>query len=197
MAEMYQDDQFNRFQENIRDMVYRIRDMHSRMEEAESQKEAIEIRFGRLGKRGRARSCYEQALQSRKLSQEISSLRRELTKEQNALEAAEQQWEQEYQAALTRAANAKGARSREIESLPCKKVRRKDLGVLKEKQVVCSVCLGDYEIGDVAVRLPCRHYFHKQCISDWLKENNSCPLCRDESIKTPHLSNVGPWIHLY
>lgn len=197
MVEIYEDEQFDRFQENIRDMVYRIRDMHSRMEEAELQKETIDIRFGRLGKRGRARSCYSQALQARKLSQEISSLRRELTKEQSALEAAQQQWEQEYQAAVKRAEHAKGARSREIASLPCKEVRREDLRVLKEKEGECSVCLGDYEIGDVAVRLPCRHCFHKQCILNWFTEKDSCPLCRSVSIKTPHRSLVGPWILMY
>lgn len=26
--------------------------------------------------------------------------------------------------------------------------------------------------------LPCAHCFHRVCITDWLKKNQSCPICR-------------------
>jgi E3 ubiquitin-protein ligase DOA10 len=30
------------------------------------------------------------------------------------------------------------------------------------------------------VTLPCdkRHYFHDECIKNWLERNNACPLCK-------------------
>mmetsp|Transcript_21787 Transcript_21787/g.35229 ORF Transcript_21787/g.35229 Transcript_21787/m.35229 type:complete len:219 (+) Transcript_21787:174-830(+) len=42
----------------------------------------------------------------------------------------------------------------------------------------CTVCQEKYEIGDKVTHLPCGHTFHRECIIQWLKQKNSCPLCR-------------------
>lgn len=44
----------------------------------------------------------------------------------------------------------------------------------------CTVCLAEYEDGDVLIVLPCdrRHNFHKSCIEPWLQRMNTCPLCQ-------------------
>jgi len=48
----------------------------------------------------------------------------------------------------------------------------------KENGPECSICLGEYEKGDELVSLnPCRHVFHKECISTWTNHNTRCPLC--------------------
>jgi hypothetical protein len=43
----------------------------------------------------------------------------------------------------------------------------------------CPICFGEYDSASVAVRqLPCRHYFHPECIDAWLVRDNTCPLCK-------------------
>lgn len=47
----------------------------------------------------------------------------------------------------------------------------------QDKKNDCPICYSDYTVTD-ASKLPCNHVFHKECITKWLKEHNSCPLCR-------------------
>ena len=44
----------------------------------------------------------------------------------------------------------------------------------------CAVCICDFEECDELIRLPCGHVFHKDCVSTWLNEHNTCPTCRYE-----------------
>lgn len=42
----------------------------------------------------------------------------------------------------------------------------------------CGVCLSALEAKDCVVGLPCRHYFHQECVSKWLSQcRKTCPLC--------------------
>ena len=61
-----------------------------------------------------------------------------------------------------------------------------------ENYVTCSICLSDYEVGDLVSwsRNPdCNHGFHKECITDWLMKNPNCPCCRLPYIQPPDQNN--------
>ena len=42
----------------------------------------------------------------------------------------------------------------------------------------CIICLEDFKNGDKAIILPCIHLFHNECIKNWLKTQNTCPICK-------------------
>ena len=44
----------------------------------------------------------------------------------------------------------------------------------------CCICLNDIEKNEETVLLPCGHMFHWNCCLNWLKRNNTCPMCRFE-----------------
>ncbi|TVU32881.1 hypothetical protein EJB05_24644, partial [Eragrostis curvula] len=44
----------------------------------------------------------------------------------------------------------------------------------------CPVCKDGIEAGQLVVRLPCKHFFHGDCIRPWLAIRNTCPVCRYE-----------------
>lgn len=45
----------------------------------------------------------------------------------------------------------------------------------------CIICHEDMSAEDVSV-LECRHSFHRQCIKSWLKEQSTCPTCREHAL---------------
>ena len=47
-----------------------------------------------------------------------------------------------------------------------------------EQAVECCVCLEDFEEGEHMLVLPCKHFFHAACITQWFQGKNYCPLCK-------------------
>lgn len=45
----------------------------------------------------------------------------------------------------------------------------------------CIICHEDMSPEEICV-LECRHSFHKECIRSWLKEQSTCPTCRDHTL---------------
>lgn len=45
---------------------------------------------------------------------------------------------------------------------------------------VCCICLSEIKKGKDTVLLPCGHMFHSKCGKNWLKKNNTCPMCREK-----------------
>ncbi|KAF4149756.1 Ring finger domain [Phytophthora infestans] len=44
----------------------------------------------------------------------------------------------------------------------------------------CIICQYSFVPNDRAMTLPCAHVFHEDCVGGWIRENNSCPLCKRE-----------------
>ncbi|KAG2586662.1 probable E3 ubiquitin-protein ligase ATL45 [Panicum virgatum] len=47
------------------------------------------------------------------------------------------------------------------------------------QEAACAVCLAELADGEAARVLPeCKHYFHAECVGEWLRAHDTCPLCR-------------------
>ena len=67
----------------------------------------------------------------------------------------------------------------------------------------CSVCLMEFKEGDALSELPCRHIYHRSCVTEWLLLQNACPMCkqslfvlppapaREPALGHPHGVNAG------
>jgi hypothetical protein len=60
--------------------------------------------------------------------------------------------------------------------------------------VVCSICLEQLQVGDVAFAPQCEHLFHMNCVEGWMKSLDSsgcismkCPNCRLEVLTAEQL----------
>ncbi|XVF53069.1 hypothetical protein PTKIN_Ptkin05aG0069900 [Pterospermum kingtungense] len=59
----------------------------------------------------------------------------------------------------------------------------------------CPICLSEYKAKETRRTIPdCGHYFHVDCIDEWLKVNAACPVCHQEStlVTHPTLSSTAP-----
>mmetsp|Transcript_10131 Transcript_10131/g.25939 ORF Transcript_10131/g.25939 Transcript_10131/m.25939 type:complete len:168 (+) Transcript_10131:229-732(+) len=72
------------------------------------------------------------------------------------------------------------ASQKAVASLPVEEVTAEQLEELGGAGVECPVCRESISVGDKLQRLPCKHAFHPPCLAPWLKEHNSCPMCRHE-----------------
>lgn len=60
----------------------------------------------------------------------------------------------------------------------------------EEERKECSICIEEMKVGDKAVILPCKHWFHDECVTIWLRAHNTCPVCRS-SIEEPGATTTG------
>ena len=44
----------------------------------------------------------------------------------------------------------------------------------------CAICLQDFAAEETLGAMPCSHAFHRHCISKWLCNKSTCPLCRHQ-----------------
>ena len=45
--------------------------------------------------------------------------------------------------------------------------------------VDCSICTENFKNEDQVSNMECKHLFHKDCIIEWGKYKNTCPICRE------------------
>eukprot|EP00563_Minutocellus_polymorphus_P005920 CAMPEP_0181028236 /NCGR_PEP_ID=MMETSP1070-20121207/4567_1 /TAXON_ID=265543 /ORGANISM="Minutocellus polymorphus, Strain NH13" /LENGTH=632 /DNA_ID=CAMNT_0023105485 /DNA_START=114 /DNA_END=2012 /DNA_ORIENTATION=+ len=58
-----------------------------------------------------------------------------------------------------------------------------------EEDFTCTICIMDVEDGDKVGALSCHHIFHVQCLKEWIKRKNVCPLCQEPDIASPRPGN--------
>ncbi|KAK5658474.1 hypothetical protein OQA88_1863 [Cercophora sp. LCS_1] len=74
-----------------------------------------------------------------------------------------------------------------IDKLEVKELDEKMLG--GEAKTRCVICVDEMSAGEKASVLPCSHFFHGECVTPWLKQHNTCPVCR-RSIE-PEMAKPG------
>ncbi|MCD7469802.1 hypothetical protein HAX54_009051 [Datura stramonium] len=47
-----------------------------------------------------------------------------------------------------------------------------------EDEIKCSICQEEYVVGDEIGKLECEHGYHVECVQQWLKLKNWCPMCK-------------------
>jgi hypothetical protein len=55
----------------------------------------------------------------------------------------------------------------------------------------CSICLSSQKSKEKITVLSCSHSYHNNCITKWVIQNNTCPLCRsniDMTVISPNLT---------
>ena len=73
---------------------------------------------------------------------------------------------------------ARPADEQAISELPSDEFRSDQTDVEENEQAVCSICLTAFGKGDEISTLPCGHAYHKECIGQWLRNVNNCPICK-------------------
>ncbi len=49
-----------------------------------------------------------------------------------------------------------------------------------EEEEQCTVCRVEFEGEDEVKKLPCGHYYHPECVGQWLQQKKVCPQCSQE-----------------
>ena len=68
-----------------------------------------------------------------------------------------------------------------------------------DEDFTCTICIMEVEDGDKVGALSCHHIFHVQCLKEWIKRKNVCPLCQEPDIASPRPGNPeaspppSPW----
>uniref|UniRef100_K3X634 RING-type domain-containing protein n=1 Tax=Globisporangium ultimum (strain ATCC 200006 / CBS 805.95 / DAOM BR144) TaxID=431595 RepID=K3X634_GLOUD len=59
--------------------------------------------------------------------------------------------------------------------------REEDAGASSEERInntLCAVCYTEYAPDEEVRALPCLHFYHRECIDQWLLHHRLCPICK-------------------
>ncbi|XP_010549238.1 PREDICTED: probable E3 ubiquitin-protein ligase RHG1A isoform X2 [Tarenaya hassleriana] len=62
---------------------------------------------------------------------------------------------------------------------------------LSQETEPCCVCQEEYKEGEDVGTLECGHCFHSECIKEWLKMKNICPICKTTGLKNTSGKRTG------
>ncbi|KAL1205866.1 E3 ubiquitin-protein ligase RING1-like [Cardamine amara subsp. amara] len=65
-----------------------------------------------------------------------------------------------------------------VDDLPVVEITSEELS--NGNVIVCAICKDDVLVEEKVKKLPCKHYYHGECIIPWLGIRNTCPVCRYE-----------------
>jgi hypothetical protein len=60
-----------------------------------------------------------------------------------------------------------------------------ETSVKKNRKPECTICLSKFEAGETlcwAKTDQCNHVFHFECIGEWLKDHDECPICQADIV---------------
>ena len=55
-----------------------------------------------------------------------------------------------------------------------------DISELSESEKECIICMEEFKNDDDGIYLPCQHLFHKNCLFEWFKIKDCCPICKNK-----------------
>lgn len=66
-------------------------------------------------------------------------------------------------------------------------ISKSKINILYEKRLdfdeieynICIICQEKFNLFEIVRTLNCDHFFHINCVDNWLSEKNTCPLCKD------------------
>ena len=70
-------------------------------------------------------------------------------------------------------------------SINSSSLTKQDMDSFESLKDVCSICCCPYTSEkEQLIVLPCHphHFFHQQCITEWLVRQDSCPLCKQQVV---------------
>lgn len=67
-------------------------------------------------------------------------------------------------------------------------VRYSKINIPQKRKQTCSICISNFKCSDNLYKISCNHLFHKECLDEWVKHKQECPVCRS-SITCTELKN--------